>query len=643
MLFTIHRKTSMPGIVGLISQKPRGDCEDLVTSMVHCMRYEPFYASGGHSVPEMGIYVGWTTHRNSFAAGQVFFNERKDIALIFSGECFANPETQTSLRQNGHEFRWKNADWLVHLYEEEGDRFFEKLNGLFSGLLIDKRQRKAFLFNDRFGVERIYWHKTDSAFYFASEAKALLRILPDLREFDAEGVAQFLTFGCTLDGRTLFRNVHLLPGGSVWCLDGENCRKRKYFSPATWEAPPALPAERFEAKFQEVFKRILPHYFESESKIGISLTGGLDSRMIMACRPETAEKPVCYTFSGQNRDTLDARLAARVADACGLNHRTLRIGGDFFSDFASHVDRTVYTTDGCLDALGAHEIYMNAQARQLARVRLTGNYGSEILRGASYFKPLGLSSQLVNPDFGQLMRFSTQELARNAANPVTYAAFREIPQKRFGILTAGRSQSTFRTPYLDNEIVALAYQAPPSLLTSPFPALRFVKSNNPALARIRTDRGLLGLNRTLTSSLRNAFWEATFKCDYLYSEGLPHGLSRLDPLFRLVHSGLGISGLHKFLHYRRWFQRELAGYVNETVTRVRLEGSQLWNSYFLKNMADEHRTGRKNYVREISAVLTLEAVERLLLRQLSHDPERCGIPETSVPSSVIEERAESRC
>ena len=73
------------------------------------------------------------------------------------------------------------------------------MNGLFSGLLIDKRQKKAVLFNDRYGIERIYYYEADGDFYFASEAKALLRILPQARAFDEEGVAQFLAYGCTLE------------------------------------------------------------------------------------------------------------------------------------------------------------------------------------------------------------------------------------------------------------------------------------------------------------------------------------------------------------------------------------------------------------------------------------------------------------
>ena len=184
-------------------------------------------------------------------------------------------------------------------------------------------------------------------------------------------------------------------------------------------------------EFQETFQRILPRYFESESKIGISLTGGLDSRMIMACLPKTGEKPVCYTFSGEKRDTLDALLAARIAEICGLEHQILRIGPDFFSDFASHVDRTVYATDGYLGSLGAHEIYLNNQARALSPVRLTGVFGGEILRGVSMFKPLHLAHRLVNADLAETVTSCTRRWSHDGEHPVTFAAFREIPEQRF--------------------------------------------------------------------------------------------------------------------------------------------------------------------------------------------------------------------
>jgi asparagine synthase (glutamine-hydrolysing) len=73
-------------------------------------------------------------------------------------------------------------------------------------------------------------------------------------------------------------------------------------------------------------------------------------------------------------------------------------------------------------------------------------------------------------------------------------------------------------------------------------------------------------------------------------------------------------GLHKYLPYRRWFRRELAGYLNDVLEDVRTWQSSFWNSNFVNHLASEHIAGRKNYVREINAVLTLQAVERLFIR-----------------------------
>ena len=616
----------MPGIVGIISRRPPQECQSRVKSMAIIMEHESFYNSGMYSVPEMGIYAGWVAHENSFGSKQPFFNERRDVVLLFSGECFADRGTRTGLRQKGHELGQAAGDSLVNFYEEEGERFFEKLNGAFSGLLIDRRQGKTFLFNDRYGVERIYWHEAKDAVFFASEAKALLRVSPELRTFDEEGVAQFLTFGCTLQQRTLFRGIQLLPGASVWSFEKGSCRKKQYFSPQVWELQSVLPAESFRAELQDTFERVLPRYFESDSRIGISLTAGLDSRMIMACLSKDAQKPVCYTFAGPRQDTLDARLAGQVAKACGLQHEILRLGTDFFSNFASHTDRTVYITDGCAGSLAAHEIDLNRQARHLAPVRVTGVFGGEMFRGVSMFKPLRLCPRLVNPDLGHSLNSVAQEWTRNNEHPVTFTAFREIPQKRFGPPGASRSQVTFRTPYLDNEIVALAYRAPASLRASPLTAWSIVENNSEFLSRIPTDMGIVGTANGLGMGPRRILSKVVCKLDYLYGEGLPHWLSSFDGFFDLVDSRVRLFGWHKFLHYRRWFRRELADYIVGALKDVQDRRSPFWNSGFLGGLAHGHINGRMNYVHEIDAVLTLDAVERLLFQGHPRDVERSARP-----------------
>jgi asparagine synthase (glutamine-hydrolysing) len=298
-----------------------------------------------------------------------------------------------------------------------------------------------------------------------------------------------------------------------------------------------------------------------------------------------------------------------VAAVSGLEHHTLRIGPDFFSKFGSYADRTVRITDGCFGVTGSHEIYLHEQARRLSSIRVTGNFGSEVLRSMSTFKPSRLSSELFHSEFKPLLD-AAQKSSVGGEHPVTFAAFKEIPWNLFGSLAAGRSQVTFRTPYLDNEIVALAFQAPQNLRQSPLPALRVVKNNSPILSKIPTDRGLAA---DAGNVLRRVYSEVTFKLDYLYNEGLPHWLSPLDPVLERFNSG-NILGLHKYLPYRRWFRRELATYIKERLTDTRMLQMPYWNTDFIENLAEKHIDGHKNYVREINVVLTLEAVHRLIMK-----------------------------
>src|SRR5712664_3681851 len=209
----------MPGITGIIGKGSEQRSRAAIDAMVQCMRHEPFYTSGTYTNGAMGLWIGWTSLGGSFADCLPIWNEQKDICLIFSGEVFSDGEESGFLKSRGHQFEAENASYLVHLYEEIGLDFLKKLDGWFSGVLIDLRENKFFLFNDRYGVERIYFCETKDTTYFASEAKALLRVLPELRAFDEEGVAQFLTYGCTVNWQSLFRGVQILPGASVWSFE----------------------------------------------------------------------------------------------------------------------------------------------------------------------------------------------------------------------------------------------------------------------------------------------------------------------------------------------------------------------------------------------------------------------------------------
>jgi hypothetical protein len=128
------------------------------------------------------------------------------------------------------------------------------------------------------------------------------------------------------------------------------------------------------------------------------------------------------------------------------------------------------------------------------------------------------------------------------------------------------------------------------------------------------------------AALKRLFSKATFKHAYFNNEGLPHWLSPFDTLFACMGFGIGVLGHQKYLHYRSWFREKLSGYLHDIVTDVRARRSPVWNPPFFQKMTAKHIRSHRNYVLEINGVLTLEAIERLLFRDLPTGNGESGNP-----------------
>ena len=323
----------MPGIAGIISKMLQNKNEPDLNLMIDCMMHEPFYASGTYINEQLGIYIGWVCFKNSFADCMPVLNEQKDLVLIFAGENFADEKLINQLKKNGHQFNKTDASYLIHLYEDLGEeKFFQQLNGFFCGILVDIKNKRGTLFNDRYGMQRLYIYESKDAFLFSSEAKSLLQIRSELREIDMKGLGEFFSCNCVLESRTLYSNISLLPGGSTWTFhDNSMIEKKLYFKKDEWENQTILDDELFYEKLKETFNKILPRYFNSTQTIALSLTGGLDTRMILACRENLPNSLPCYTNGGIYRDSFDVRVARKVAGICNQSYQVLRVGEEFLA------------------------------------------------------------------------------------------------------------------------------------------------------------------------------------------------------------------------------------------------------------------------------------------------------------------------
>jgi asparagine synthase (glutamine-hydrolysing) len=464
-------------------------------------------------------------------------------------------------------------------------------------------------------MHRLYYHEGKEAFYFAAEAKAILAVRPELRRMDARGAGEFVACGAVLENRTIFDRIHLLPPASAWIFrDGRIERKTTYFHDSEWEQQEILDPETYYQELRSVFTRNLPRYFDGSQPIGMSLTGGLDSRIILACRKPTPGSLPCYTFGSMFRENEDVRVARKVARICNQTHEVITAGQEFLSQFPRYAERAVYLTDGCVDVSRAPDLYLNERARVIAPVRMSGNYGGEVLRRVRAFKAVDPMPGLFSPEFLSSVRETKETFAGIfRGHPVSLAVFKQGPWHLYGILALEQTQLSMRSPFLDNDFVRTVFRSPLSAFAGNEISLRLIADGNRALLRIPTDRGVVGNRGRFAGATSRGVLEFLFKTEYAYDLGMPQWLARLDHVFSPLHLDKVFLGRHKPFHFRVWYRDSLARYVQEML----LDQRSLSRSYIerkgLEVVVRGHLRGDRNYTSEIHNVLTLELLHRLFL------------------------------
>jgi asparagine synthase (glutamine-hydrolysing) len=458
-------------------------------------------------------------------------------------------------------------------------------------------------------------HEGPDGFYFASEAKALLKVLPRLRCLDPRSLGEFFSCGSVLQNRSLFAGVTLLPGGSKWTLSsGPAVAKARYFRPEMWEEQTPLDERDYYPQLRDTLARILPRYLNGAERVGISLTGGVDSRMVMAWSTAPPGSLPCYTFGGTYRDCMDVQLARRVAQLCGQPHQVIRVGREFLSDFPTLAERTVYLSDGTMDVSGAPDLYVNRVARGIAPVRLTGNYGGEILRSIVAFKPMPLDESLFEPEFHPHVRAAAETYRSEAhARRLSFIVFKQLPWHHYSRLGLEQSQLTLRSPYLDNDLVSLVFRAPSHLATSNALSLRLIDDGNPKLGALGTDRAASSRPVPIVSRLKHLSKTFSFKAEYAYDYGMPHWLTKLDTALAPIHLERLFLGRHKFHHFRIWYRDALAGYLHDVLLPVRTRRTPYLRPARVADIVRNHTSGRENHTYALHRILASELTHQRLL------------------------------
>ncbi len=596
----------------MITRRPPDWAKKQLAQMVKVLLHEPFYVSGTWTDESAGVYVGWVARENSFAAAMPLRNEREGRVLVFSGEDYPEPGTARRLRQEGHACEDDGPSYLLQL-SKDTPNFLKNLNGRFQGLLVDSSRGTATLFNDRFGLQRVYIHEAPDAFYFSAEAKSILAVRPELRNLDQRGLGEYIACGCVLENRTLFQDIHALPPASAWSFrNGTLEKKDAYFEPRDWEEQEPLDAESYYGQLRDAFTSSLPRYFDGPERIGVSLTGGLDTRIIMAWRKAPQGSLPCYTFGSMYRENQDVYLARQVAKICGQPYQVVTVDRACMANFPEYAERTLYMSDGSVDISRSADLYNNRMARQIAPVRMVGTFGSEIIRKAVMFKPVMPSTDVFRPEvMTEVQRAAETYGEQRRGHPTSMVAFRQPAAYHFGVLMMEQTQLTIRAPYLDNAIVRTVFRAPIEESGEDV-RLRLIRDGSPALARLRTDRGLGGSN-PLAAAFQRAYLEFTFKAEYAYDYGMPQWVAQVDHAFAPLHFERIWMGRHKLFHFRWWYRTILASYVQEMLLDSRTLARPYLNRSAVEAVVHGHLKGNRNYTTEIHRLLSLELLHRLFL------------------------------
>jgi len=582
--------------------------------MVATMRHEDFYTSGTWIDESQGIYVGWTARQGAFDDGMPLVNERGDVVLVFSGEEF--PERRPAAQANVGAARGMESEAAYLLDAAERDPSFPSgLNGRFHGVLIDRRRATVALFNDRYAMHRVYYHDAKDGFYFGAEAKAILAVRPELRTLNPRSLAEFITCSCVLENRTLFNGIEVLPCAAYWQFShGTVQRKSHYFHPSEWEQQSVLEPEAYYEELRGVFSRNLPRYFNGRQPIGMSLTGGLDTRMIMAWHTPPPQSMPCYTFGGMRRDSQDVRVARHIAEICRQPHEVIRVSDASLADFGQYANRSIHLTDGCVGVNLAPDLFIYQEARKIAPVRMTGNYGGEVLRGVVAFKPVDPLPGVFSPELSA--HFAESKLTYTqirGGHPVSFSVFRQAPWSHFGVVSLEQTQLALRTPYLDNDLVRTVFRAPASSFTTNDFCLRLIGDRSVALRQIPTDRGVGGRPGDPLGALRRQFQQFLFKAEYAYDYGMPQSLARLDHALSPLRLERMFLGTHRAYHFRVWYRDVLANYVRSMLLTPESLARPYLERKTTERLVEGHLKGDRNYTTEIHKLLTLELVQRIFI------------------------------
>ena len=316
---------------------------------------------------------------------QPISNEDESIWTVFNGEIYNYRELRDDLFSRGHAFHThSDTETLVHAYEEYGDDFIERLNGMFAFAIWDRRRRRILIARDRSGIKPLYYSYDNGVLAFGSELKVLLARPAQRRDLDLVSLQQYLALEHIPPPRTVFAGVHKLPAGCYLVATADGITVRRYWDPdlrpSETRKPPTLAHAR--AEFVERLREAVRLELVSDVPLGVFLSGGLDSSAVAAMMQEIVPGNVKSFSVGFDDPSFDeSRYAELAANHIGTEHRSMRLESRALLDLVPRLPSIL--DEPMADASIIPTFALCRFARQHVKVALGGDGGDELLAGYS--------------------------------------------------------------------------------------------------------------------------------------------------------------------------------------------------------------------------------------------------------------------
>ncbi len=312
---------------------------------------------------------------------QPIHNEDGSVQVVFNGEIYNFAELRTELERKGHRFyTHSDTEVLVHLYEEEGDAFVPRLNGMFAFALWDAKRGRLLAARDRAGKKPFYYAVTRDAFLFGSEPKALLAHPEVSRRLDPQALRRFLVYEYIPAPYSIWQGMRKLPAAHTLVLEGGQVRTTPYWDLSFDRGPECRredAAPRLLALLQEAVRRRLV----SDVPLGVFLSGGIDSSAIVGLMARLVDPKRIQTFSiGFREESFDeSRWARLVAGHFGTSHHEEILSADGMADILPEL--APFIDEPFADSSIIPTYLLSKFTRRHVAVALGGDGGDELFLG----------------------------------------------------------------------------------------------------------------------------------------------------------------------------------------------------------------------------------------------------------------------